>query len=599
MSGSREKREERGEVLLRGVSVSSGVAVGEVFIMGEEEPPVEDREIAPEEIPAEEERFRRALDRTRDEIRKIRTRYRSVIGEELVRIFDAQLMILQDETMLEGTFRRIREERRNASAAFQAILSEAIVNLSRIENEYLRDRVEDLKDVRRRVLHNLAGRGSRSIAHIQKGVIVVAEDLTPSQTVQLPRSKVKGMATLGGGRTSHTAIMARSLQIPAVVGVEGLLREVRNKERVIVDASEGIVVVRPGPERLKQALSRQRRYREISRERLRLRDLPSVTRDGVTIDLFANVDVPEEVPLAVEHRAKGIGLFRTEFLYLRDADMAREEVQTSIYRKILRRLSPGEVVLRTLDVGGDKVFDPLGGVLEQNPMLGWRGIRVSLELKDLFRSQIRALLRASKTGNLSILLPMISTLEEVREAKRIIAETGEELRIEGHDVTGPYRLGVMIETPAAVHLAPHLAKEADFFSIGTNDLIQYGLAVDRDNIKVAYLFDPFHPAISAMVRRVIDVGREAGIPVSICGEMAGEPLGAVLLVGLGARILSVHPYLIPDLKRIFCLLDTKEAKELADRVIDLPSAAEAREAVESYVHELELRSQETTRCEGG
>ena len=236
---------------------------------------------------------------------------------------------------------------------------------------------------------------------------------------------------------------------------------------------------------------------------------------------------------------------------------------------------------------------------EVNPQLGWRGIRVSLDLKELFRSQIRALLRASQTGNLSILLPMISTLEEVREAKRIIAETREELRIEGHDVTAPYRLGVMIETPAAVHLAPHLAKEADFFSIGTNDLIQYGLAVDRDNVKVAYLFDPFHPAISAMVRRVVEVGRDAGIPVSICGEMAGEPLGAVLLVGLGARILSVHPYLIPDLKRIFCLMDTREAAELADRVIGLPSATEAREAVESFVHELELRSQETKQCEGG
>ena len=580
-----------GEVRLRGIAVSPGIAVGEVYVLGAEESEVDDSTIPPESAKAEEDRFLRALERTRDEILKIRTRYRSVIGEELVRVFDAQLMILEDETVLEGTVRRIRREKQNASAAFQAIISEAIVKLSSIENEYLRERAEDLRDVRRRVLHNLAGRKKRTFSHIQKNAIIVAEDLTPSETVQLPRSRVKGFATRHGGRTSHTAIMARSLQIPAVVGIDRILDEVNHKDRLILDGSEGTVVVRPGPELVRQARSRQRRYQEISRERIRLRDLPSLTRDGVHVGLYANVDLPEEVPLAVENRARGIGLFRTEFLYFRDVDMSREEAQTAIYRKVLKRIAPGSVVFRTLDVGGDKVIDPLAEPLEANPMLGWRGIRISLELRDLFRTQIRSLLRAAPLGNLSILFPMISSVEEVRDAKQMIAEVREELRIEQKtDMVHP-RIGAMIETPAAVHIAPHIAREVDFLSIGTNDLIQYSLAVDRDNVKVAHLYDPFHPCIAGQLKSVIEAGREAKIPVSICGEMAGESLCAILLVGLGARELSVHPYLIPDLKRIFSLFDSRDAAAIADEAVRLPTGHHVREALEQFLHDMEIRAE--------
>lgn len=585
-------KSEAGQIQLKGMGVSPGVAVGDVFVLQGDDVDIGETTIAAEDVADEEKKFLKSLERTKKEIRRIRSRYRTVIGEELARIFDAHLIILDDQSIKDGTLHRIREENRSAAAAFQAIISEAIVNLSRTENEYLRERVEDLKDVRRRMLHSLAGYTSKPLSHLKKNVIVVANDLTPSQTVQLPRSKVKGFVTCKGGRNSHTAIMARSLQIPAVVGVEDLLQAVRNKDRIIVDASEEIVVIRPGPKMLKEARGRQRKYMEISRERLRLRELPSATRDGVTIDLYANVDIPEEVPLAVEHRAKGIGLFRTEFLYMRDADMSSEDVQANIYRKILRRMSPENVVLRTLDVGGDKLFEPLGVSTEHNPMLGWRGIRISLELEDLFRSQVRAMLRSSAVGNLSILLPMITTVDEVVAAKRLIREVEEELKNDGYDLSRPFQLGVMIETPGAVHLAPHLVKEADFFSVGTNDLIQYGLAVDRDNMKVAHLFDPFHPAIASMVKRVLDVGREAGIPVSICGEMAGEPLCAILLIGLGARTLSVHPYLISDLKRIFCLLDIGEAEQLADRALGLRSGTEVREELEAFLHKLELREQE-------
>lgn len=577
---------------MRGIAVSPGVAVGEVFILGADDPEVDDELLAPEEREGEEKRFLRALEATGDEIRKIRTRYRSVIGEELVRVFDAQLLILEDETVLDGTLARIRKEGRTAAAAFQAIVSEAMAKMARVENEYLRERVEDLRDVRRRVLHNLAGGRRRSFAHMDKNVIIVSEDLTPSETVQLPRSKVKGFVTKHGGRTSHTAIMARSLQIPAVVGVEEILEAAKHRDRIIVDGSEGLVTLRPDSGQLRQARNRQRRYQEISRERLRLRDLPSETRDGRAIVLRANVDVPEEVPLAVENRARGIGLFRTEFLYFRDVDIAREEAQTTIYRKILRRVAPETVVFRTLDVGGDKVLDPLSEQIEPNPMLGWRGIRISLELRDLFRTQIRSLLRAAPAGRLAILFPMVTTLEEVLEAKRMVAEAREELRLDGVSVPPEVRIGAMIETPGAVHLARHIAREVDFLSVGTNDLIQYGLAVDRDNVKVAHLFDPFHPAILAMVRIVVHAGREAGIPVSICGEMAGETLCVLLLLGLGVRELSVHPYLIPDLKRIISLLDMADAEALAEEAVGMPTALEVRERAEQFLHDLELKEAE-------
>ncbi len=576
-----------GHSLLHGIPVSPGIAVGEVFVLGAEEFEIDNRPIEASETDTEQKRFFDALDRTRHEIEKIRTRYRSVIGEELVRVFDAQILILQDPTLLDGTTHRIQKELQSATAAFQAIISEAIVNLSRVENDYLRDRVEDLKDVRRRVLRHLSGRGRKSLSHLKKNVILVAEDLTPSETVQIPRSKVKGFVTRQGGATSHTAIMARSLQIPAVVGVEGLLDHVHHRDIVVIDGSEGQILVNPAPDVLKKARKQQRRYKELSKERKRLHDLPSRTRDGLDIKLLANVEFPEEIPLALENRAAGIGLFRTEFLFFRESDLSDEDAQTSLYRKILKRVSPEVVVFRTLDVGGDKVLDPMSDVLEPNPMLGWRGIRISLELRPLFRKQLRALLRASVDGNLRILFPMITTIEEIRASKRILAEVREELELGGHHVPKNYEVGVMIETPAAVSVADHIAREVDFMSIGTNDLIQYSLAVDRDNMKIAHLFDPFHPAVVRMVHSVLEVGRESDTPVSICGEMAGEPLAALLLIGLGARELSVHPYLIPELKRLITRMSSVDAHRLAEQVLELPTGHDIHETMEEYLHMLE------------
>ncbi len=579
-----------GKIALKGIPVSPGVAFGDVFVWNPEEVRVDDSLLESHEIPAEESRFHEALQQTEVEIDRIRTRYRSVIGEELIRIFDAQVMILHDPVVKEGVINRIRQDNQRADAAFQAIISEAIVNLSKVENDYLRERVEDLRDVQRRVLRQLNGGSAFPLSRIQHNVILVAEDLTPSETVQIPREHVMGFITSGGGATSHTAIMARSLQIPAVVGVKDLLAKIAEGDRVVLDGGEGTVVVGPSRAYLDTARKRQARYVEFREERRKFTERPSALRDGTTIRLEGNIELPEDVAAALHQRVEGIGLFRTEFLYFREAVFADEDRQSALYKKVLKRVAPEHVVFRTLDVGGDKLMDPAIDSLERNPMLGWRGIRISLGFKKLFRTQLRALLRAASAGNLSILFPMITTMEEVREAKRLVAEAREELRVLGHDVRQDIALGVMIETPAAAYLAPHLAREVDFLSIGTNDLIQYTLAVDRDNRKVASLFDPYHPSVLCMIRDVVKAGKAEGTPVTVCGEMAGESLTALLLVGLGVRTLSLHPYAVPDLKQAFSLYDEQELRELAEKSCSMDSGPAVRSLWEGVHEEREKRA---------
>lgn len=579
-----------GKIALKGIPVSPGVAFGDVFVWNPEEVRIDDSLLASHEIPGEEIRFHEALKQTEIEIDRIRTRYRSVIGEELIRIFDAQVMILHDPVVTDGVVNRIQRDNQRADAAFQAIISEAIVNLSKVENDYLRERVEDLRDVQRRVLRHLNGGSAFPLSRIQRNVILVAEDLTPSETVQIPRDHVMGFITSGGGATSHTAIMARSLQIPAVVGIKDLLSKIASDDRVVLDGGEGTVVVGPTRAYLDTARKQQARYVQFREERRKFADRPSTLQDGIKIRLEGNIELPEDVAAALHQKVEGIGLFRTEFLYFREAVFANEDRQTALYQKVLKRVSPEHVVFRTLDVGGDKLMDPGGDSLEANPMLGWRGIRISLGFKKLFRTQLRALLRAAGSGNLSILFPMITRIEEVREAKRLVAEAREELRVLGYDVRQDIALGAMIETPAAVYLAAHLAREVDFLSIGTNDLIQYSLAVDRDNTKVASLFDPFHPSVLCMIRDVVKAADREGTPVTVCGEMAGEPLTALILVGLGARRLSLHPFAVPDLKKAFALYDERELRDLADRSCSMDSGPAVRRLWEGTHEEREKRA---------
>jgi len=569
---------------LTGIAASPGIAIGPIHVVDPEEIEVLDGPVAPQDVPAEQERFREALRESLEEVRALREKISLETGEEHAKLLDPQIDILEDPDATEQTLNAIERDQRPAAWCYRRILGAVATHLEGSDAEYYRDRALDVRDVKRRVLGHLGGVRSHTLSDLRVPSLVVASDIAPSEMALASRETILGLATDLGGRTSHTAIMARARGIPAVVGLRQALDAAREGAIALVDGTRGVAVFDPEPEVLEEHRHRQRRYEEMARNLAAIKDRPCVTRDGIDVHLGANLEVPEELPSVIQNGAEGIGLYRTEFFYLSRATLPTEDAQYNAYRTIVEAVGPKPVVIRTLDVGGDKFASYLGTPTERNPFLGMRGLRFSLQRPDIFRTQLRAILRASVHGNLKVMFPMVVGLEDFRRAREIVLSVRRDLDREGIPVAARVPLGVMIETPASVFGIDLLAREADFVSIGTNDLIQYTLAVDRGNEETASIYEPLHPAVLRALRAVVEACRAHGKPAGICGEMAGEPLYAVVLLGLGLVEFSVSPFLVPEIKTILNESTCGEAAALAEQCLALPTPGDVRAVVTEYMN---------------
>jgi len=573
-----------GEQVLQGVAASPGIAIGKAYLVDRRKAEIPrfflvDLRYVPEEV----ERFHEAARRSQEELREIQGRIRDSVLEEHAHILEAHIRMLQDRSLTQETVRRIREERINAEWALSKTLERFKAVLMASEDEYLRSRVADLDFVGERIIRNMAGLTQESVAHIQEEVIVVAHDLSPADTAQMNKEVIKGFVTDMGGRTSHTAIIARSLGIPAVVGLEKVVEGVHTGDTIIVDGFRGVVIISPRAETIRDYLDRRSRYQIAEEELLAFARLPGETLDGHRVTLHANIEMPDEIPVVLGHGGEGIGLYRTEFLYLNRADLPSEEEHYQIYKEVVERTAPYPVTIRTLDIGGDKLRVDSGGTCETNPALGLRAIRYSLREVQVFKTQLRGILRASVHGRVRIMFPMISGLSEIREAKRVLEQVKEELIREGVHFDDQIPVGAMIEIPSAVSIADFLAKEVDFFSIGTNDLIQYCLAIDRVNEHVVYLYEPLHPAVLRMVRSTVEAAHRCGIPVAMCGEMAGESMYIPILLGLGLDELSMNAMSIPMAKKVIRSVRMQECHRLAQKVFEFGTPEEIHRCVKEAV----------------
>ncbi|MGB5195999.1 MAG: phosphoenolpyruvate--protein phosphotransferase [Candidatus Deferrimicrobium sp.] len=571
--------------VLKGIPASGGVAIGKGFFLNRVLPRSVRSTVGRDQVDEEVAAFQRAVARSREQILLIRDGVADSSSEHH-QILSVHLALLEDSMLVEETIRTIRENQFAADWAFNKVLQNLLETFHRIEDPYLRERGHDLRQIGHRVLENLAGRPVDSVAAIRDPVVIVAHDLSPADTAQILKSPVLGFATDVGSRTSHTAITARSLGIPAVVGVEGATEEYRSAETVIVDGEEGVVVFDPTEETIREYQDRRKAYAQRTRDLAKFARLPTITRDGKTLLLLANIEFPEEADVALRSGAYGVGLYRTEFLFLNRKDLPSEEEHFETYRKVAEKFVRHPVTIRTFDLGGDKFTSQLELAEEMNPAMGLRAIRFCLKEKEIFKPQLRAILRASTYGKVRMMFPMISGVGELREAMAVVEEVRGELRRRRIPYDKEMPIGIMVEIPSAAVVADLLAREVGFFSIGTNDLIQYSLAIDRVNEHVSYLYEPLHPAILRLIRRVVEAGHDAGIPVSMCGEMAGEPFYSYALLGLGLDELSMNAAAIPRVKRILRKSVAYEAKEFAGSLLLHATATEIGRALRKKVEDL-------------
>ncbi|MBI5287194.1 MAG: phosphoenolpyruvate--protein phosphotransferase [Deltaproteobacteria bacterium] len=569
------------EIIMKGIGVSPGIVIGKAY-------PIDGGRVeAPAYCPldtsyilVEVKRFKKAVKMSRDQLTGIRKRLlQDAKGKDHVYIIDAHIMMLKDQMLIEDTIRTIKKERINAEWALKLVLKGIKEFFDRIDDTYMRERGSDIEHIGDSILRNLLGHGHRGISDIEKEVVVVAHDLAPADTAQMVKGKVLGFLTDIGGRTSHTAIMARALDIPAVVGLENISQKVGISDVVIVDGINGTVIINPSRTAISEYKKKKGQYAYYGRVLHHYKALPAETSDGRRIRLVGNIEVIEEIPSLLEHGAEGIGLYRTEFLYLNRRDTPSEEEHLRAYRDVVKKLYPRPVVIRTLDIGGDKFLSPMELAEEINPALGLRAIRLCLEKVDIFKPQLRGILRASVFGKVKVMFPMISGVEELRKAKAILEEAKGELRSEGKPFDPDIEVGVMIEVPSAALIADILAREVNFFSIGTNDLLQYSLAIDRVNEHVAYLYKPLHPAVLRVIKDVVEAGHNAGIEVGICGEMACEPEYTLILIGLGLDQMSMNALSLLKVKRVIRSVTYSEARRIVEKALTLSTTDE----VEAFV----------------
>lgn len=580
-------------VVLRGVGVSSGIAVGKAFLVekGKIEIPTYSLR-SQRESEKEIKSFLNALKLTRNQFLRTKNEIQKKEGyKEAGYIIDAYLMILEDKILIDETTEHIQKEKINAAWALKNTLKNLQRVFSEIKDEYLRERKNDIDYVVQQILRNLVSKERTGPQRVTEKVIIVAHNLSPADTAHLDLDKVLGFVTDIGGRTSHTAIMARALEIPAVVGLETVTIQIENGDPIIVDGVSGEVVVRPSPKVCTEYRERKEKYEQLETELFKIKPLLAETRDGYRVKLLANIEMTEELPSVLHHGAEGIGLYRTEFLYLNRTNLPTEEDHFQTYRKVIEKLSPNPTTIRTLDIGGDKFLSPVNLAEEMNPALGLRAIRFCLREIEIFKTQIRAILRASALGKVKILFPMISGMEEMYQIKEIMSEVKNELGARGVPFDPSIEVGIMIETPSASIISDFLAQEVDFFSIGTNDLIQYLLAIDRVNEHVSYLYKPLHPAVLRMIKRIVEVAHSAGIKVNMCGEMAGVPFYIPILLGFGIDELSMNALSILQVKRIIRATNYRVSQRLVEEVLKFPTANQVesflkRELSATYAKEL-------------
>ncbi|HEG7585156.1 TPA: phosphoenolpyruvate--protein phosphotransferase [Staphylococcus aureus] len=568
--------------LIKGIAASDGVAIAKAYLLVEPDLTFDKNEKVTD-VEGEVAKFNNAIEASKVELTKIRNNAEVQLGADKAAIFDAHLLVLDDPELIQPIQDKIKNENANAASTLTDVTTQFVTIFESMDNEYMKERAADIRDVSKRVLSHILGVELPNPSMIDESVVIVGNDLTPSDTAQLNKEFVQGFATNIGGRTSHSAIMSRSLEIPAIVGTKSITQEAKQGDMIIVDGLNGDVIVNPTEDELIAYQDKRERYFADKKELQKLRDADTVTVDGVHAELAANIGTPNDLPGVIENGAQGIGLYRTEFLYMGRDQMPTEEEQFEAYKEVLEAMDGKRVVVRTLDIGGDKELSYLNLPEEMNPFLGYRAIRLCLAQQDIFRPQLRALLRASVYGKLNIMFPMVATINEFREAKAILLEEKENLKNEGHDISDDIELGIMVEIPATAALADVFAKEVDFFSIGTNDLIQYTLAADRMSERVSYLYQPYNPSILRLVKQVIEASHKEGKWTGMCGEMAGDETAIPLLLGLGLDEFSMSATSILKARRQINGLSKNEMTELANRAVDCATQEEVIELVNNYV----------------
>ena len=562
------EKKSKEEIILKGIAASPGVAHGTALLYLQKELDVPSYDLRPEAIDAEIERFDQAILQTREEITAVRHKVAASLGEGEARIFDAHLMVLEDGALLDEVNSELRSTNKNVESCYHQIAERYISFFSSMEDEYLKERVTDIRDVSRRLLQNLIGTNKSNLGELAAHSIIVSEDITPSDTADMDRSKLLGFITDAGGQTSHSVIMARSMRIPAVVGLHNATKAIQSGDQILVDGYDGIVVINPSEERLFRYGKRASERRKLDEIYISAISEPSETKDGSPIGLMSNIEGAHEMEQVVAMRSGGVGLFRTEGIFLRHHGYPPESVQYDEYAAVVAAAGDEPVIIRTLDIGGDKTLGD-GGPQEDNSFMGFRAIRFCLVNQDIFKTQLRAILRASAKGNVKIMYPMISGVAELRRANQILEEVKVDLRAESLAFNEGIEVGAMVEIPSAAAIIDLLAEEADFFSIGTNDLIQYLIAVDRLNDLVAHLYEPAHPAVLRTLKLIIDEANRLGKHVSVCGEIAGDPIYAILLMGMGATSLSLTSSMLPEVK--YCIRNVKiaDGRALVEEVLQI------------------------------
>jgi phosphoenolpyruvate-protein phosphotransferase (PTS system enzyme I) len=574
--------EEKKEIVLQGIAAAPGIVMGKAYVYTKHIPRIEEKKIQPADVRNERERLQHAIERSEKELQKILSFAEQKIGDGKAKIFEAQIMILNDAVLLEALYKRIEKERKNAEAVVHAELAKYQQLMMNSKEEYMRERAHDVEDIKNRIIRNI--QQEKLFSRFEGKSIVVSLSLTPADTILFSRNDSLGYATDMGGITSHAALLSRSLKIPAVVGLKTITANVAPGDYMILDGYAGTVVVHPTEKTIEEYLHRNARMQEFEFRLQGLRELPATTIGGKTVELLSNIEFADEIDFIRYQGSHGIGLYRSEGLLMGRDAFPSEEEQYQEYKTIAERAFPNKVVMRTFDIGGDKILQQ--GHDEENPFLGWRGIRIALDRPELFMTQIRAMLRASVKKNIWVMFPMVSSLKEIRKAKDLVKQAKTALRTENKPFDAHLKIGVMIEVPSAAVLAGEFAKEVDFLSIGTNDLIQYLLAVDRGNETVSQLYQEFHPAVLRTIRHIIREAHRNNIPVGMCGEMAGDPLATMLLLGFGLDEFSVIPTILPEIKKIIRSASMREAQKIAAKALTFTTEEEVKNFLQKQLEGL-------------